>query len=771
MKLKYTNTEHKVLFESIIQRVDQHQNANPSRLHGTTQAESPVQVVPNSPMVHSNELYQLIESSNNNINRINQLVGNLLKTADNPAYRPLTTKTNLFQRFSLFLKKSVRKSLKWYIEPIANQQTLFNQTVTPAVGVLNENNATLLRQMIIINQELKVVADSLLSLTSSVANLDNSHTKIATSSHTLISNIKVLEEHIALLNQKDDELNRQFEFELVEVNRQMSTIQQAMTQITSRFESEKMDEKARTNHLQSQIDLLLHRVDALEKNNLDKDRQIEILEQKIVGQIQEKDSDLASQFETHRLTMDDFLKKATESLQNPLESHTEQINDLENQIALTTNSLKDYIAVSKENTNQLRSEIKIHTDVLQSVFENQMAQINNRFEQFGRDFSDAILQERIRLEQRVQISEEAYRNFVLELTNEFNRRINQIEAFQSTSFREMESLVNMNETSLRQVMNQLRDDFVNASKMLEKQESETKKLHSNDEIQDRLIRHQAIALTKMSVVVDTHANVIIPKLLADQTEITQLVSAQYDNLTEEHLIRNNPYSSIYRSYSQSGEDTIIEYVLRLSGIAMNQVKYLDIGANHPIILNNTYALYKRGARGVLVEANPSLCKNLFEVRPNDQILNKAIYTKDDETIAFYVSNYDGLSSVDAAKIRELSAIDSSIKIIAKIEVTTITITSLVNQFFNGQSPTVVSIDIEGLEMELLRGFDFNQYRPKIIVVEMIDFGSSFAKESNQEIRDFMKANQYFEYAFTGINSIFVNDWKTLRKEEKDENSR
>jgi len=50
------------------------------------------------------------------------------------------------------------------------------------------------------------------------------------------------------------------------------------------------------------------------------------------------------------------------------------------------------------------------------------------------------------------------------------------------------------------------------------------------------------------------------------------------------------------------------------------IRYCDIGANHPRTLNNTFALYQRGASGVLVEPDPDLCGALRKERPRDTVI-------------------------------------------------------------------------------------------------------------------------------------------------------
>jgi hypothetical protein len=65
-----------------------------------------------------------------------------------------------------------------------------------------------------------------------------------------------------------------------------------------------------------------------------------------------------------------------------------------------------------------------------------------------------------------------------------------------------------------------------------------------------------------------------------------------------------PSAFDFSSYSQSGEDRIIEFFLNTTGL--ENATYLDIGASHPMAFNNTYLLYRRGLRGVCVDPEPGL---------------------------------------------------------------------------------------------------------------------------------------------------------------------
>src|SRR4051812_16461044 len=80
-----------------------------------------------------------------------------------------------------------------------------------------------------------------------------------------------------------------------------------------------------------------------------------------------------------------------------------------------------------------------------------------------------------------------------------------------------------------------------------------------------------------------------------------------------------------RSYSQSGEDIIVDYVFRLRGIELPS--YIDIGANHPFAINNTARFYERGCRGFNIDPNPVAIQLFNEHRREEINLNVGINDK------------------------------------------------------------------------------------------------------------------------------------------------
>lgn len=222
----------------------------------------------------------------------------------------------------------------------------------------------------------------------------------------------------------------------------------------------------------------------------------------------------------------------------------------------------------------------------------------------------------------------------------------------------------------------------------------------------------------------------------------------------------------YQSFSQAGEDIIIMHILSKIEQGINRVSYLDIGCNHYKNYNNTYRLYQKGYSGILVEANPMLISELSKYRPRDKVLNYGIGTDSKEVLDFYIINGGGLSSFNKKTIDDVLSNDPD-AYIEKIEkVRIITFNEIVENYVD-EIPTVVSIDIEGDEYSVLKSIDYSRFRPLVFIVETIEYRKHLTigtKRNN--IIELMKVNGYLEFAFTGINSIFIDASKVAVEQEE-----
>ncbi len=235
------------------------------------------------------------------------------------------------------------------------------------------------------------------------------------------------------------------------------------------------------------------------------------------------------------------------------------------------------------------------------------------------------------------------------------------------------------------------------------------------------------------------------------SQTDKYISEMENSMKEMH----NSLENINMTFSQSGEDSIIKYIFNTLGRKIGT--YLDLGANHAFHLSNTYNFYVSGARGVLLEANPELAMELVEKRPEDIVINKCLAEKSGETLDFYILNGDGLSTSDYNAVQNFIKENPSLKITKKITINSITINEIIEEYFPEKAPDIMNIDIEGMELSILKMTDFEKFRPLIIICEMIEYKNGLTiGQKNNEILEFMQKNDYIEFAFTGINSIFID---------------
>lgn len=101
--------------------------------------------------------------------------------------------------------------------------------------------------------------------------------------------------------------------------------------------------------------------------------------------------------------------------------------------------------------------------------------------------------------------------------------------------------------------------------------------------------------------------------------------------------------SLKYSYGFAGEDRIIEGILKPQ--ITKDGFYVDVGCNHPQFLSNTYGLYRKGWRGVCLDANQKLIDKYPLYRPKDRAVCQLISDSPGER-TFYAVQNDVLSTTE-----------------------------------------------------------------------------------------------------------------------------
>ena len=212
--------------------------------------------------------------------------------------------------------------------------------------------------------------------------------------------------------------------------------------------------------------------------------------------------------------------------------------------------------------------------------------------------------------------------------------------------------------------------------------------------------------------------------------------------------------------SQFGEDLILDFAISLlqKRNLVGEINYLDIGANHPVAGNNTFFLYAKGYSGAIVEPNPVLFCEYSKTRPRDIGLNIGIhYTSDKvDTLPFYKFKEDpGMSSFDKTAAELVLKHVPEIKSYEVIQTKIKSIPSVIDEYFDGEAPTFISTDCEGIDFEILKSLDFKKYRPVFLCAETADPCVGGLGRKTLEVFDFMRSMGYEVYADTYVNTIFI----------------
>jgi FkbM family methyltransferase len=204
----------------------------------------------------------------------------------------------------------------------------------------------------------------------------------------------------------------------------------------------------------------------------------------------------------------------------------------------------------------------------------------------------------------------------------------------------------------------------------------------------------------------------------------------------------DPFATL--SYSQGGEDrTIHSFFGDECGF------FVDVGCNHPIRASNTFALYKRGWRGLSIDANLKLIREHKRLRPRDIAICEAV--SDSKKEMLYTEFNDSLvSSLSLDHVRRWQGHREilSQKLVNTTPLNEILLANNVPRDFS-----LLCVDVEGHDYEVLHSIDFDVFRPRLIIVELNP--CSVDKAIENPIKTYLNENGYDMVAYATMNAYFL----------------
>ena len=202
------------------------------------------------------------------------------------------------------------------------------------------------------------------------------------------------------------------------------------------------------------------------------------------------------------------------------------------------------------------------------------------------------------------------------------------------------------------------------------------------------------------------------------------------------------------TYSAHGEDEVLARLFWTPSGWKRTGFYVDVGCNHPTIQNNTFFFYQLGWRGLCIDPHEAFRELYDKERPGD-VFEACAIAEHDGTVTLHYGDHISLASLLPSERNP-----------RQCEVPSRRLYSLLSSLHAPATFDILSVDVEGVEIEALMTNDFAAHRPRAIVVEYQTMGTI-----NLGLQPFLLALGYQTIHVTKGNIIAINsladDWHRL----------
>jgi FkbM family methyltransferase len=228
---------------------------------------------------------------------------------------------------------------------------------------------------------------------------------------------------------------------------------------------------------------------------------------------------------------------------------------------------------------------------------------------------------------------------------------------------------------------------------------------------------------------------------ANQTALEELLRGEIVGLDAEALARKVTervprFRFLQESYSQEGEDLVLARILEGKTTGF----YVDVGAHHPLRFSNTYLFYRRGWRGINVDATPGCMEDFRRMRPHD-INIEALISSEPGSAPFFLFNEPALNTASDILADRTPKEHPRYQVVDSVVLETRTLSEILDVYLpHGKNIDFLNVDVEGADLSVLKSNNWERYRPTYILVELLD--TEFEDIKDHDITVYLQEHAY-----------------------------
>jgi FkbM family methyltransferase len=183
--------------------------------------------------------------------------------------------------------------------------------------------------------------------------------------------------------------------------------------------------------------------------------------------------------------------------------------------------------------------------------------------------------------------------------------------------------------------------------------------------------------------------------------------------------------------------------------------FVEVGAARPDYLSTSALFRKEGWNVIAIEPNPAYAE--LHRRLGHEVLPYACGDHDEDDVEFSVVDSHGTAyeggGVTYESFSSLAIKENYASLKPNLDVKKIRVnlrrldTILAEHAPSTKQIDIVSVDVEGWELEVLKGLSFDRFRPKVLIVENLFSENSY--------REFMRDRGYALWRTSKPNEVFV----------------